>query len=45
MKPAVWKPWRIDWAVDWRLEGEPWRKVEKSISCWGLVSWCSRVRT
>lgn len=31
MKPARWKPWRMDVAVERRSEGEPERKREKSI--------------
>jgi len=32
MKPAVWKPWRIDWAACRRSVGEPFWKREKSMS-------------
>jgi hypothetical protein len=32
MKPADWKPWRMDWAIAVRCEGVPLRKREKSMS-------------
>lgn len=37
MKPAVWKPVRIAAAADFRSDGVPLRKSEKSMS-WGSVS-------
>jgi hypothetical protein len=32
MKPAFWKPWRMDWAAWVRSVGVPLRKREKSTS-------------